>query len=735
MAASMGLRSNFIKIKNNFLLQRSCVLCHKLYSTETSPSGTDVRKGRLHRIKKEIPYEELGAVIQEEERAKIVAYYSRNVRVERTDVSAAAGKEAIAKNSTILVQGDGKTPVSLPKKKKRDSLSILKALASTVKVDPSAPHYSFIDDPGLIPNRNNQEACLLAKASGKRAARYFVNKHVKLFGNDDAVPHIQAFQPEKLDYVHTDVGEASLLERVDRREVADSVEVYDRMDEQGMTVSEEALTRLLELLCAYQCRDAENLYPEERLALANEDTGKRSLDKAVEVFEKLETRTADTYNWIIRALAEFDNTRCWTLWEEMKIEEFPAELATYNALIGSMRRDFQLMKNRKFEKIQDMLTEMNGAGLCPNLDTFHSVFRVMKTVLVKRGETDPLMNHLPGVIAEMKKLEIRPTLETWSLIFDTLTIKDPETDKWQNPTLGGKKVDLVTDISEIVDQLSEQRKEDRVLNHFGENFFTKAMSFLHRFNEVTVAIKVFDLKESMGARYVITDLQMENAFYEQFMFLLLKNKPLDVVMEYYTKCIRHGKLSSPSNSLRYTLYDAIYQYDAYQWIPIIYSDMSSIGFRMTFVRWQLLEMMAQEGLEQKFKQEFEKIADELHQVRKMREPMMTERMDDDIKTSHIIKIFLNNKNLQKAWDVVQWYTAQRAFWGYDLKEAVIMELLDKTIQYQDNENLMCLCEMEPNCRAMFKKHMNTLLTDREHELSAFLSKQRMDALRDIFLRD
>ncbi|WAR21908.1 PTCD3-like protein [Mya arenaria] len=464
MAASMGLRSNFIKIKNNFLLQRSCVLCHKLYSTETSPSGTDVRKGRLHRIKKEIPYEELGAVIQEEERAKIVAYYSRNVRVERTDVSAAAGKEAIAKNSTILVQGDGKTPVSLPKKKKRDSLSILKALASTVKV----------------------EACLLAKASGKRAARYFVNKHVKLFGNDDAVPHIQ---PEKLDYVHTDVGEASLLERVDRREVADSV--------------------------------------------------------------------------------EFDNTRCWTLWEEMKIEEFP----------------------------------------------------------------------------------------------------------------GGKKVDLVTDISEIVDQLSEQRKEDRVLNHFGENFFTKAMSFLHRFNEVTVAIKVFDLKESMGARYVITDLQMENAFYEQFMFLLLKNKPLDVVMEYYTKCIRHGKLSSPSNSLRYTLYDAIYQYDAYQWIPIIYSDMSSIGFRMTF-----------------FKQEFEKIADELHQVRKMREPMMTERMDDDIKTSHIIKIFLNNKNLQKAWEA-------------------------------------CLCEMEPNCRAMFKKHMNTLLTDREHELSAFLSKQRMDALRDIFLRD
>lgn len=44
--------------------------------------------------------------------------------------------------------------IVIPKRIPRGPTDILQALASTVKIDPTAPHYKYHDDPYLIPMSN-----------------------------------------------------------------------------------------------------------------------------------------------------------------------------------------------------------------------------------------------------------------------------------------------------------------------------------------------------------------------------------------------------------------------------------------------------------------------------------------------------------------------------------------------------------------------------------------------------
>lgn len=73
--------------------------------------------------------------------------------------------------------------IVLPKPVKRGPTDILYALAATVKRDPTAPHYQFIDDPFLIPKSQMMKAqCQLAIENGRRAARFVMKENPHLFG-------------------------------------------------------------------------------------------------------------------------------------------------------------------------------------------------------------------------------------------------------------------------------------------------------------------------------------------------------------------------------------------------------------------------------------------------------------------------------------------------------------------------------------------------------------------------
>ncbi|KAH3785560.1 hypothetical protein DPMN_163651, partial [Dreissena polymorpha] len=376
------------------------------------------------------------------------------------------------------------------------------------------------------------------------------------------------FQPRAQGYNVNDVGEKALMERVDRRAVSHAVEVYDRMSEQGLKLSQEGRMRLLELLCAYQCQDpVHDIFPEERLAQPDNRTTRKHMDKAMEVFEGIETRTADTYNWIIRGLAQAGDSRCWTLFEEMEVEEFTADLGTFNDLLNQMGREAST--NRSFDEVKNVLKKMTAAGVRPDLETFHGMLRFLKCLMPKDGYLgNKVVANVRQVLAEMRELDIEPSLETWSLVLDTLIVVNKESGFWSTVQ---RNHEPAKDILEIVEYLKKQSPEKVVMDHLGENFFTKSMSYLSRRYIVEAAKVLFELRESMGLRYVTTDLHMENNYYEAFFLLLIKEETLEVAMDYYVKYIRNGRLTSSTNYTRFRLYKEIYNNNAYHWIPLIYA--------------------------------------------------------------------------------------------------------------------------------------------------------------------
>lgn len=72
--------------------------------------------------------------------------------------------------------------IVLPKPIKRGPTDILYALAATVKRDPTAPHFKYIDDPYLIPKSQMAKVnYTLALESGRKAAHFVKSEHPHLF--------------------------------------------------------------------------------------------------------------------------------------------------------------------------------------------------------------------------------------------------------------------------------------------------------------------------------------------------------------------------------------------------------------------------------------------------------------------------------------------------------------------------------------------------------------------------
>ncbi|RXG51517.1 Protein PTCD3-like protein, mitochondrial [Armadillidium vulgare] len=78
----------------------------------------------------------------------------------------------------------------IPVRIKRGPTDILKALATTVGRDPTAPAYKFHDDPYLYPfSHGEKKQYALSKESGRKAAKWIKDKypHIFIHNPDDPV--------------------------------------------------------------------------------------------------------------------------------------------------------------------------------------------------------------------------------------------------------------------------------------------------------------------------------------------------------------------------------------------------------------------------------------------------------------------------------------------------------------------------------------------------------------------
>ena len=236
--------------------------------------------------------------------------------VNRRTFSTSHGVQQLATvnaNPAQTVQnGEKGQEIIIPRKKKRDSLSVLRALASTVKRDPKAPHYKYMDDPFLIPTSSlAKRSHALSKESGRKAARYVLENYAQWFKENPSEPPVEAFMPPKTAYTHTDPSEAALLERIEKRRVKDAIDVYKKMKQGQLELSDSASSQFLELLCVYNGQDpTAPLMPEEfyfRRDLGYEVKRPSKTWKdggmAERVFDELKEKTVEDKLNLIRGMA------------------------------------------------------------------------------------------------------------------------------------------------------------------------------------------------------------------------------------------------------------------------------------------------------------------------------------------------------------------------------------------------------------------------------------------------
>jgi len=153
----------------------------------------------------------------------------------------------------------GWKPVQLPNRIKRSPSAVLRAMASVVGKDDTAPAYQFHDDPYLIPyNSMRKIDYVLSKDSGRKAARYVLDRHPELFEKNliEMQPKIKAFMP-RLQVTEKNANVELLANFVDSFSVPQAIETYKHLQNKGEAgIEPELKQKLLELVCYHNEREA-----------------------------------------------------------------------------------------------------------------------------------------------------------------------------------------------------------------------------------------------------------------------------------------------------------------------------------------------------------------------------------------------------------------------------------------------------------------------------------------------
>jgi pentatricopeptide repeat domain-containing protein 3 len=154
-----------------------------------------------------------------------------------------------------------------PQRINRSPTAILESLNSCVQTDGGNPAYFYMDDPFLIPTSSHEKRQLaLSKASGKKAARWVIDKYSYAFFHDVAVPSIPSYFPnytfEEQDFIEPD--ETILYKLMNWNKITKAYEIYKKCLENKTEISDPCKYALFDLLCIYNSENPMDvLQPEE----------------------------------------------------------------------------------------------------------------------------------------------------------------------------------------------------------------------------------------------------------------------------------------------------------------------------------------------------------------------------------------------------------------------------------------------------------------------------------------
>ncbi|KAH7937092.1 hypothetical protein HPB49_007849 [Dermacentor silvarum] len=317
--------------------------------------------------------------------------------------------------STSSADGSVKQSIVIPKRIHRGPTDILKALASTVQRDFTAPHYKYHDDPFFIPASNvAKRTYALAKESGRKAAKYFLDKYPDSFAHNPAQPNVEAFNPKKKYTAETEVEESDLAACIENVDLDSAVIVYQNLKTKGTVVSQDVLQSFLELLCFYNCRQPldEDLTEERwQRQMAPRETRKSWKDGglAEQVFDSIENKDGRAYAALIQGMAKhYHVDKAYELFQEMVSKGVTPPLEVYNSLLSVvpfLRESY----DSRWELARELMQGIERNRLKPNINTMNTILEVVS----RFGASPSARKYALQVFSEMKHLGIEPSLASY----------------------------------------------------------------------------------------------------------------------------------------------------------------------------------------------------------------------------------------------------------------------------------------------------------------------------------
>ncbi|XP_076332444.1 small ribosomal subunit protein mS39 [Tachypleus tridentatus] len=537
---------------------------------------------------------------------------------------------------------DGRSSVEeeivIPKRIPRGPTDILKALAATVGKDFTGPHYKYHDDPYFIPASNvAKRSFALSKESGRKAARYFLEKYPDSFKNNPAEPNIKAFMPAEKVADDSEISEDVLRDYIYKVEVQNAITVYKKIKEKNVTLSHETEQFLLELLCFFNCEESSgDEFSEERWfkKLSGRETRKTWKDNglAEQLFASMEKKDSRAYCALLKGRAKyFDVAKAYDLYKKMQEKQIPANTETYNSLLALVPF-LREKSDSRWTLVLEFLENMKRESLLPNIGTFNAVLEVLS----KFGLWHSAKPLALKVIAEMKQLNIEPSLGSYYYLL-TIFCRN-----------SGPTSSILIDIMQYIED-----KDLEIRHPKDVFFFVTAMDVCHNhLLDKELAYRIHALLEKGDNYCLIGDSFRESIYYQHFFKLLCKTENIDVFLEFYNKCVPH--IYTPEPSVMLDIIETVDLHGALNYIPQLWSDIIVFNHALLEQIVTLILSTIARGTEDlELQKQFAVIAWDIKKRIDSQHPRMRSQIQwTGQMLGDVMMVCLNAGDMDKAWEVM-----------------------------------------------------------------------------------
>lgn len=371
-----------------------------------------------------------------------------------------------------------------------------------------------------------------------------------------------------------------LEEAVRTLNVSDAMQIYRLLIAKNITISDDLKQNLLELICFYNHNDPLPFEMFEARGAMEATKRNRNTETvkweenclADQLFQSIEPKTAAAYNTMIRALFKYNSQeRADELIDEAKKNNIAIDLETYNAIIRNINRA-GVTSDLRWEHIKTVLKEINEKQLKPNVKTFNAILSVLKS----GGNINSIQDNAIRTIAEFKRLNIEPALETYALLLDVFH------SKFAPPS---NAIDQIVECLEKSPDLKAQCIDDT-------SFFYKAM-VVCRFrlkNGSALARRIDNIVTQSDNVKFLGDAQQEQLYHRCFLSCILHNEPLPEFIRVYDQLVPETYSLEPK--MIDDIFSTINLNGAIQYLPKFWTDMVISGMsRYSRINEILLSLM------------------------------------------------------------------------------------------------------------------------------------------------